>query len=69
MMMMMMIMTIESIVDLVCDPGIGFHLILQSLRLSHFTVTWHHDHDDHDDDDHDNDDDDDHDDDDDGDND
>ena len=29
----------ESIVDLVCDPGIGFHLILQSLLLSHFTVT------------------------------
>ena len=28
-----------SFVHLVCDPGIGFHLILQSLLLSHFTVT------------------------------
>ena len=37
--MMMMMMIALSFVHLVCDPGIGFHLILQSLLLSHFTVT------------------------------
>ena len=36
---MMMMMMALSFVHLVCDPGIGFHLILQSLLLSHFTVT------------------------------
>ena len=35
----MMMMMALSFVHSVCDPGIGFHLILQSLLLSHFTVT------------------------------
>ena len=34
-----MMMMALSFVHLVCDPGIGFHLILQSLLLSHFKVT------------------------------